>query len=174
MYEILVLLAQAFWLIAPAYAANAFPPLLKGKMPIDCRKSMGSNRILGDGKTIEGTIGGTLFGVLIGSLQILGYNFIPKELELAAMTLPLIFLLSAGAISGDIIGSFLKRRLGIESGRPLFPVDQLDFLLLSLLLASFITSISIWVAIILIVLTPLVHKTANIIGFFIGVKKNPW
>lgn len=174
MYEILVIIAQAFWLIAPAYAANAFPPLLKGKRPVDCRKSIGNNRILGDGKTVEGTAGGILFGILIGSLQILGYNYIPKEWGLAAMTLPLAFLLSAGAISGDIIGSFLKRRLSIESGRPLFPVDQLDFLLFSLLLASFIESISIWIALILIILTPLVHKTANIIGYIIGVKKNPW
>ncbi len=174
MYEILVLLAQAFWLIAPAYAANAFPPLLKGKMPIDCGKSLNGNRILGDGKTIEGTIGGIIFGVLVGSLQILGYNYIPKELGLGAMTLPLALLLSAGAISGDIIGSFLKRRLHIESGRPLFPVDQLDFLLFSLLLASLITSINVWVAVVLVIFTPLIHKIANIIGYFIGVKKNPW
>ncbi len=174
MYEILALIAQAFWLIAPAYAANAFPPLLKGKRPVDCGKSLNGNRILGDGKTIEGTIGGILFGILIGSLQILGYNYIPKELGLTVMTLLLAFVLSSGAISGDIIGSFLKRRLGIESGRPLFPVDQLDFLLFSLLLASFIASISMWVALILIILTPLIHKTANIIGYLIGVKKNPW
>ncbi len=175
-HPFVLILAQAFWLIAPAYAANAFPPLLRGKKPIDSGKSIGKNRILGDGKTIEGAIGGILFGAFIGSVQVFGQDYIPAELglNLIKMTLPLAILLGVGAILGDIVGSFLKRRLGIQSGKPFFPVDQLDFLLLALLFAAFLTSISIWIVAVLIILTPIVHKIANIIGYLAGVKKNPW
>jgi len=48
--EIGLTILQAFWFIAPAYAANAFPPLVRGKKPIDRGKKFFGNRLLGNGK----------------------------------------------------------------------------------------------------------------------------
>jgi CDP-2,3-bis-(O-geranylgeranyl)-sn-glycerol synthase len=67
-------LVQAFivlWIMMPAYLANTIAVLTGGKYPIDQEKMHSDgNRILGDGKTWSGLVGGTLGGVFIGFLQI--------------------------------------------------------------------------------------------------------
>ena len=171
-----LLLLQALWFILPAYAANAFPPLLRGKRPLDFGKKFHNHRVFGDGKTIEGTIGGILFGFSIGLVQIYVQGFIPAEweLNLAEMSLLLVLLLSTGAIFGDIIGSFVKRRLGIERGKPAPLLDQLDFLVFAILSASFILSIKTELIIVLLIITPPIHWITNMIGYLAKVKKTPW
>jgi len=86
-----LLLLQSFWFIASAYASNGFPPLMRGRMPIDGGKKFRGRRLLGDGKTWEGLIGGIVFGVFIGSLQIFGQDYLPPELLLPKMTFPMVF-----------------------------------------------------------------------------------
>ncbi len=174
--DILFVIAQAFWLIAPAYAANAFPPLIGGRHALDFGKNLGKNRILGDGKTFEGTFAGIAFGTFIGALQIIfqGSYEIPAEIGLVSMTIPLILLLSAGAILGDIVGAFIKRRLGIPRGALAPLLDQLDFLVVSLLFASLLVALTLELVLFLVIITPVVHWIANLIGYTIKVKKTPW
>lgn len=169
-----LLFLQAFWFIAPAYAANAFPPLVRGRRPLDFGRKLRKNRIFGDGKTFEGTIAGILFGMLIGSVQIAGQGMLPEELGLIEMTMPLTFLLSAGAVFGDVIGSFIKRRFSISRGSPAPLLDQLDFLAFALILSSFAAPINNYQIIILVALTPIIHWIANLIGYYAKVKKTPW
>jgi CDP-2,3-bis-(O-geranylgeranyl)-sn-glycerol synthase len=172
--EAWLLILQSFWFIAPAYAANAFPPLVHGKTPIDMGRSFLGKRILGDGKTIQGSIAGISFGLFIGAMQILGQGALPPELQLMEMTLPIVLLLSLGAIIGDIIGSFIKRRLNVERGAPVPLLDQLDFLIMALMLGALAVSLSWVTVIILVALTPPIHWIANNIGYLIKVKKQPW
>jgi CDP-2,3-bis-(O-geranylgeranyl)-sn-glycerol synthase len=174
--DILFIIAQAFWLIAPAYAANAFPPLVRGRRPLDFGKSLRMNRILGDGKTFEGTIVGIVFGTFIGILQIIFQsNYpIPAEIGLVTLTIPIVLLLSAGAIVGDIVGAFIKRRLGMPRGALAPLLDQWDFLVVSLLLVSLLVVLSIDIIIFLLIITPIVHWVANLIGYTVKVKKTPW
>ena len=55
----------------PAYLANTIAVLTGGKYPIDQGKTLtDGNRILGDGKTWSGLVGGTLGGVVIGYTQL--------------------------------------------------------------------------------------------------------
>ena len=59
------------WIMMPAYLSNTFAVITGGKYPIDQGKlHSDGNRILGDGKTWGGLIGGTIGGMLIGYLQI--------------------------------------------------------------------------------------------------------
>jgi CDP-2,3-bis-(O-geranylgeranyl)-sn-glycerol synthase len=84
------------------------------------------------------------------------------------------FLLSFGALIGDLIGSFIKRRLNLERGRPAPPLDQLDFVA-GALAFSFIEFIPpIEIIGVLLVLTPGIHLIANIIGYRLRLKKEPW
>ena len=46
------------------------------------------------------------------------------------------FLLGFGALVGDALGSFLKRRLGIGRGKPAPFLDQLDFIIVALIFVS--------------------------------------
>ncbi len=173
---VLDLLVQSLWFILPAYAANVFPPFMKGIRPLDFSRKLGSYRILGDGKTFEGTLAGIAFGVFVGSIQIQVYGYFQRltNAELIQHTLPLVFLLSFGAIFGDIIGAFIKRRLGMPRGYPAPLLDQLDFLLFALLLSSAFASISTGMLVLLLVITPILHKLSNIVGYYVKLKRHPW
>lgn len=170
--DIILLLIQSFWFIAPAYAANAFPPLMRGKSPIDRGKMFRGHRLLGDGKTIEGFWGGIIFGVFVGSLQIYGQQFLP--VKLAEMTFPIVFLLAFGTMAGDLIGSFLKRRMNMKRGESAPFMDQLGFLICALLFAAPFYILPASHMLVLFVLTPFIHWAANVLGYWIKVKRNPW
>jgi CDP-2,3-bis-(O-geranylgeranyl)-sn-glycerol synthase len=173
--DIIIEIAKAIWFILPAYGANAFPPLMKGKIPIDRGKKLGKNRILGDGKTVEGTIGGIIFGFFVGLVQIFVQSKINIEpYGFVNITIPLILTLTVGALIGDMIGSFIKRRFGIERGKPAPLLDQLDFLIFALILSSLVVKIETITIIILLILTPPVHYISNVIGYFSKIKKKPY
>ena len=90
------------------------------------------------------------------------------------MSIPLILLLSIGAVFGDIVGSFTKRRFGIRRGEPAPLLDQLDFLIFAILSASLVLPVSIEIIIVLLIVTPPLHWFTNLIGYFTKVKKTPW
>ncbi|HIQ50042.1 MAG TPA: CDP-2,3-bis-(O-geranylgeranyl)-sn-glycerol synthase [Nanoarchaeota archaeon] len=168
-----------YFVISP-YAANAFPPLVKGKHPIDFGKNFfDGHRILGDGKTWEGLFGGLAFGTFCGTIAWLFYD----ELNSIALTnnfsLPYIspfsaFILSLGALLGDLLGSFIKRRFGMQRGAPAPFLDQLDFLAGAFLLGSFVTEISLGIVIWAVPMTLIIHRISNIIGYLLKLKKEPW
>jgi CDP-2,3-bis-(O-geranylgeranyl)-sn-glycerol synthase len=111
------------------------------------------------------------------------YYFIGGTLPFGFIALIIrIVLCSYGAAIGDLIGSFIKRRLNYESGAPFWVVDQLDFAIF----AIFFTSIpaiflptefmvpDVNVFIFLMILTPSVSIIANTIAYMIGLKDVPW
>ncbi len=166
-----LLVLQSLWLIFPAYVANASPVVIRGKAPLDFGKKLGKYRVLGDGKTFEGTIGGIAFGTLAGVVQIYALEFFPNMPEHSTL---LIMALSTGAIIGDIIGAFIKRRLGIARGEPAIILDQLDFLIMALLFASFIVNLDVSMVIVLVIITPVMHMATNIFAYLAKMKKTPW
>lgn len=175
-------LVEAIWLVLPAYAANGLTPLVglkKGLHPIDGGRSLGKNRLLGDGKTWEGLIFGTLVAVLIATVEMLAFPFLPWELSEVPLTIvpmvPLLGLaLGLGAMLGDIAGSFVKRRLNRPRGSPVPLLDQLDFLIGAFILAALLVPVKLEWLLLMMVITPILHLVANAIGFRIGVKKTPW
>lgn len=50
----------ALWAIAPAYLPNSAAVVVGGGRPIDGGRTWRDNRVLGDGKTWRGFLGGTL------------------------------------------------------------------------------------------------------------------
>jgi len=155
---------------ATMYFANAAPIILHGKVPVDLGKKLFGERILGDGKTILGALSGVLIGVSAGSMV---YFIIP-----IARTIPEYFLfvvsLSAGAIIGDIVKSFFKRRLKIKSGQQWALADQLDFIVGGLVFSSFVRTPEIEIVVALLVLTIFVHSATNYIAYKVKLKNVPW
>jgi CDP-2,3-bis-(O-geranylgeranyl)-sn-glycerol synthase len=82
--------------------------------------------------------------------------------------------LAFGALFGDIVGSFVKRRFGLPRGADVPLLDQWNFVLGALLFSFWFTDITIWMVLIMLLITPLVHRIANIIGHKLKVKKEPW
>jgi len=180
MVNFLQIIALSFWFIAPAYATNAIPPLLRGRTPIDQGRKLKKHKILGRSKTLRGTIGGIVFGIAFGLVQlwaqaqpaadpIMEYFGIPKTI-----TLGFIVAMAIGAMSGDLLGSFIKRRLNIPPGSSLFLLDQLGFVILGMLFAAPFWIAPIEVIIFLFLITPIIHWTFNIIAHRIKLKKHPW
>jgi CDP-2,3-bis-(O-geranylgeranyl)-sn-glycerol synthase len=83
-------------------------------------------------------------------------------------------LFGIGALAGDLIKSFFKRKRGIAPGGSWFPFDQLDFVFGALIYLSpfFIPSWQNIAAIIII--TPLLHFLANLIAYALKLKKVWW
>lgn len=175
MNEFLPYLIEALIFVFPAYVANATPvvavkiigrstPLDKGLYAWDNR------RILGDGKTIEGLISGTTMGTLVGILLFILTDVFRSFLE--------PFILSIGAMIGDILGSFMKRRIGLERGKPLPIVDQLGFLLSSLFFSFMIYGLPEWarldIFITILIITFFLHIATNYIAFLLNLKDKPY
>jgi len=176
------LVATAFWAMLPAYVPNNAAVLAGGGRPIDGGRTWGGRRILGDGKTWRGTAVGTLVGVLLA----VGLNAINDPVSTAlGVGLPVFPLhaavaLAFGAMLGDITASFIKRRSGRERGASFPGLDQLDFVVVSLLLAFvvasdwFLTTFTPAVLAVILIITPILHVGTNIIAYKIGVKNEPW
>ncbi|ASI99987.1 CDP-2,3-bis-(O-geranylgeranyl)-sn-glycerol synthase [Thermococcus gorgonarius] len=162
----------AFWYILPAYFANASPVVLGGGRPIDGgRNWRDGRRILGDGKTWRGFFGGVAAGTLVGVIQ---YFITPGFYGSLKTALLLAFLLSFGALVGDLVGSFIKRRLNLPRGYPAVGLDQLGFLISALAFAYPVKTVSSGQMLALLILTPLIHWSANYFAYKMGWKSVPW
>ncbi len=172
----------AFWLMLPAYIPNNCAALFGGGTPLDRGHIFrDGRRTLGDGKTFRGTIAGTACGLLTGLLL----NLIAPTVDLPSFgtgleQLPILMGLSFGAMLGDIVAAFFKRRLGLKRGAPLFVIDQLDFVIGAWLLTTLIAPHWFWnnfnitIILIILIITPILHRVTNIIGYKIGTKREPW
>ncbi|MFW5929801.1 MAG: CDP-archaeol synthase, partial [Halobacteriota archaeon] len=84
------------------------------------------------------------------------------------------------AILGDMGASFVKRRTGRERGRPMPPLDQLDFVVgafaVTLPLAHdwFVEQFTLDVVLVVVVITPLLHVSTNFIAYQLGLKDEPY
>lgn len=185
-WEIIV---QAFWIILPAYIANASALLAGGDTPIDfSKKYKDGRRILGAGKTWRGLYTGTLVGMIGGfGLSVAAKYINNTEFSFIGLTdftgfpfmIPIVFSICFGALFGDIVESFFKRRRGVKRGEDWIPFDQIDFILgflfLSFIMSSFLhisgfypknwflENMSIWHMLFLLVVTPFIHVISNLI-----------
>jgi len=176
-------LVESIWVILPAYVANGLVSLVrfftKKPHPIDFGKTWKGKPVFGKNKTWEGLMFGCLIGMLIGWIEMLSFPFLPFHispvpLKIIPMSALLGFLLGFGAMAGDTVESFLKRRLNIKPGKPLPVLDQLDFLIGAVIFSSLVMSWEWEWIVLLIILTPVFHFVANITGYLLKIKKYPW
>ena len=177
---ILIACVTTLYFILPAYFSNGAGLVFGGGTPVDFGKSDKNGiRWIGDGVTWRGLIGGTIIGIITGIIQGLiapiiianfgPYIITPIVTDVSSGIL-IGFLLGFGALLGDAIGSFLKRRLGIGRGKPAPILDQLDFLIVALILVSFVVKLSLSFVAIAIVLTLIIHLLANTGAYLLGLK----
>ena len=160
MTDVIQLIINALVFILPAYFANAAPVVFGGGAPIDGgRKFFDGRHIFGPGKSIRGFIVGLIAGLLIGSLQ---------GRWMAGL------LLALGALFGDLLGSFIKRRLGAKRGESAPGLDQLGFLALAILFVLPVQVPSLSIVIVLFLMTPMIHLGTNFIGYKLGFKDRPY
>ncbi|WP_340820807.1 CDP-2,3-bis-(O-geranylgeranyl)-sn-glycerol synthase [Methanolobus sp. WCC4] len=178
----------AVWLMLPAYLPNSMAAVFGGGPAIDGGRTMSDGRrILGDGKTWRGLVAGTICGMLLGLSQM---YYLSRSSSIFGVELPsfgegsgallVIFTLAFGSLLGDMSMSFVKRRIGYKRGAALPGVDQLDFVMGAWLLtlitspAWFLGNFTFSIALAVLLFTPLLHFVTNVIGYYIGVKNEPW
>ena len=169
------LILKAFLLMLPAYVSSPGAVFSRGKRPIDMGKRFfDGKRIMGDGKTFDGLALGTVLGFVAGVIVDLctEENFYGSYLN--------AFLLSFGGLLGDMCNSFLKRRLGIGRGEKLPILDQLNLVFGAWFLCFvfdsgwFLESFNWYVVITVLIMTPLLHRAANMVAYRLGLKDVPW
>ncbi len=187
--EIVMAILRAVWLMVPMLIPNSAAVLFGGGTPVDFGKTMkNGTRYLGDGKTWNGLIGGTLSGVILGVIQIMIMGFLNQPdwtiNPCITCALPILFLLAFGSMMGDMLGSFIKRRMGKGRGTKFPIMDQYDFFIGAMILivplqwvwfkTNFLEDVYLIGFIGFIVLIPIMHRVVNIIGFKMGKKDVPW
>ena len=202
-------------LYGPAYLANTgamlfgkWIPDVTGirKITIDQGRNWhDGHRILGDGKSWNGLLGGSFVSALLMLISHTlweGRTFEKSKpfvdpLAMANETdwfwltndsfaaLILGFLLGLACLIGDSTGSFFKRRRGlkregeISSKAPI--LDTIPFAISIFLFAfilfpnqTFTQEELVLPIIILLVLTPIIHRLTNILGYRLGLKDVPY
>jgi CDP-2,3-bis-(O-geranylgeranyl)-sn-glycerol synthase len=172
----------------PVYMANNFATLLGGGRPLDMgRHFIDGKRILGDNKTAKGFFLGTLGGIVVALLQMVIAPWLAPHLTgitadttFLYMPVAAVTALPLGALAGDAVKSFFKRRLGLPGGAMLPVADQLDFVLGSWVLcyavcpAWFAGSFTLPVMIIIVIITFPLQLFHNTIAVALGKKKVRW
>jgi CDP-2,3-bis-(O-geranylgeranyl)-sn-glycerol synthase len=192
MDNIWILLLKSAYLLVPAYFANMAPPLAKKfKMfeslatPVDKGKKLRDERhLFGENKTYRGFIVGMLGGIIGGILQSLLYNvsfFNNISIEGIAYN-NLIFmicfgaLMGFGAIFGDLVESFFKRRLGRGPGERFVPWDQIDLVFGAYIFVTpviyFVISWQLFLC--SIIVTFFLHVITNHAAYYLNIRKEKW
>ncbi len=189
--EFFIMFGYALIFGGPVIVCNSFAnfsrifPYLAN--PVDFGKKMkDGRRIFGDHKTWRGIFFGIVFGTLSGVL--FWYYCVVKhdkfslasnlDFEMLKSGFPVYpwytgFFMSLGDHFGDLLGSFIKRRLNIKSGGALPLYDQGFWMVTGLVFAlPFIwAEVNLWFYFVtMIIATPVLHFLSNPIAYLIGLK----
>lgn len=175
----------ALWFFLPAGVANASPvfankiPLLnQWKTPLDLGKKWRGERLLGANKTWRGVAFGTLVGGVCGSII---YTVYPESINYVSISIfsPIMDMfvvgasLGAGALVGDAVESFFKRRVGVKSGESWFPFDQTDYIIGGLIFATPFVILSFKTNFIIFVTWFCAHLFWSYVGYLLKLKDKP-
>jgi CDP-2,3-bis-(O-geranylgeranyl)-sn-glycerol synthase len=171
---------DAFWFFLPAGIANVAPvfankiPILnRWQTPLDLGKTYKGQRILGDNKTWRGLVFGTLMAGITYPFVLLAVYGLNPEPDKMVVTAFIGGLIGLGALTGDAVESFFKRRRGIRPGNSWFPFDQTDYIIGGLLLVYPLVQPPFKFMTVIFMLYFSLHLVGSYIGFLVGLKEKP-
>lgn len=175
-----IFVLACLYFMLPAYIANMTPVFMRGykflDKPIDGNRKINGKEILGKNKTWRGLIFAVLAAGFVGLFQFYLYPIMPSfgliDYGNAKIVFLAALLLGFGAILGDLVESFFKRRIGIPSGKPWILFDQMDFVIGALLLVLIVFIPSLEAAIVIIIISPILHVLANLVGYYLKIRSS--
>ncbi len=177
----------AVWFFLPAGIAN-MTPVLANKVPrlnewdtpMDFGKSFRGKRIFGDHKRWRGVVSGVVVASIIVLIE---YSLYQHSAGIRSLVTELDYgipevlwlgpLLGAGALFGDAIKSFFKRRVGVKPGHSWFPFDQSDYIVGGLLASLIIVRLNVLTYLFIFATWFALHLIASFIAFQLGLKLKP-
>lgn len=166
------IILESLYFMLPAYAANMAPVF--AKKLLGARWSTPINeRALGAHKTYRGFVAGILAAIAVVSVQRYWQDF--ALLPYAQLNVWVYgFLFGCGALAGDAVKSYFKRRRAIAPGQPWLPWDQVDFSIGTLMALAPIYLPPLPHIVCILVLSPILSWCANRIGFMLRIKETKW
>lgn len=169
-----MIVLRIIWLFLPAYAANIAASVFK----INFLNKPISEKYFGSHKTYRGFFFGTLSALIVSSIQFFVFeiHFFKNISYLNYSHYYLLsgFLLGFGALAGDTIKSYFKRRKNIAPGEKWIPFDQIDYTLGALFFIAFFWKPDIIFIFLSMLLNFGFHILFNHLGFWLGLRKKPW
>ena len=173
-------IGQALWFILPAGLANIAASLSRflpvPSTPIDGNRLWRQKPIFGAHKTWRGLICGALIGQAVYTVQIYLYRFdFFRSISMLDYTKHLFILgllLGLGALVGDLVKSFFKRRANIPPGHTWLPFDQVDYTIGAIIFGSCIFFPGWPKSIFIVVFGFVLHILFNFCAFVLGLQKN--
>ncbi len=185
--ELTELVLKSIYFIVPAYFANMAPVIAKKlhilkemNKPIDGNAKLEDGKpIFGKHKTYRGFIVAVITGIIFAFLQKTLYQLqFFQSISIVDYSRPLFlgFLLGTGAITGDLLKSFFKRRISVRPGQPFIPFDQTDFVLGAYLFVVpfYYQSISWQLFLSSVFVSFFLHILVNHIAFYLNIRKEKW
>ena len=182
----LFFLLSCLYFFLPAYFANMTPPLARRAnlfnfldREVDFGKKFLGQPIFGKHKCWRGAILGILVGFLVAIIQSCLYQF-PAVQKISLLDYYQIniflfgVLISAGAVFGDLLFAFIKRRLRMEPGARFLPWDQTNYVIGSAIFLTPFLKIEIMVWITLFILTFFLHIIFNRLGYYLKLHRVKW
>jgi len=162
---------QLVYLMIPAYVANMVPVFArkwKWNTPLDFGMKMSGKPLIGKNKTWRGLVLGVFSAVIITyGLSLLYWPFAFSAVKWS-------MLAGSGALLGDAVKSFCKRRVNIPPGKSWVPFDQIDYSIGALALGS-VLFFPGWLNALWIVLIGLVgHILINHGAYALGIRQEKW
>ena len=166
------IIIKSLYFFLPVYFANMAPVLFKWlpfKKPI-------SKKMFGKNKTWRGLIVAILTGGIVFWVQKILFNagFVSLAfIDYHDFPLYYGFLLGIGAILGDLVKSYYKRKVGIKPGDSWLFFDQEDFVIGAFLFSFFYYVPPIEIVFTLFLVSPFLHMAANYTGHLLGIREKP-
>ncbi len=162
---------QALYFFLPAYCANMAPVIFRRfpwlGFPV-------SEKYFGSHKTWRGLVVAVLFGTAVFWIQRRLYTqgFVSWALvDYSGFSLWFGVCMSAGAILGDLVKSYYKRKVDIAPGKPWLGWDQLDFVIGGLIGVMFVYVPDVLVVVVLLVLSSGLHVLVNYLGYILKIQE---
>jgi len=184
--NILTYIFSCFYFFLPAYFTNMTPPLIRKAgifnfldKPVDFGKKFLGQPIFGKNKRWRGVIFAVIVGILIAGLQLWLYQF-PAVRKISLLDYQEIniflfgFLISAGAVFGDLLFAFIKRRLKMEPGARFIPWDQTNYVIGAAIFLTPYLKINMLIWITVFILTPFLHIIINRFGYYLKLHPAKW
>lgn len=178
-------LLKVIYLMAPAGFANMAPiftrKILKSlAVPIDSNLKLKGRPLLGKNKTVRGLVMGIIFSIVMVYLQVYLYKY-PFFSDMGFFDytqtniLLLGFLMGFGALAGDAIKSFFKRRVGIKPGERFIPWDQIDWVVgLVVFTIPVLEIYTLKLLVYLLVTGFVLHIVLRHLGYYLRINSSKW
>ncbi|MDD4290566.1 MAG: CDP-archaeol synthase [Patescibacteria group bacterium] len=167
----MIYIYKIIWIFLPSAFANMAPLF---SLKINFLNFPITKNLFGENKTWRGLFFGIMSGILVAFLQktlsalfykieIINY----KEINILVFG----FLMGFGALMGDLLESFIKRRLKIFPGKSLPIFDQIDWIIGSLIILSFYIKIQIKFVLYSILILGILHFLINTLSYNLKIRK---